>query len=99
MRSLPYVASGVTINRIEVWVTNKRGNYDDARNIVALSDLGEHSAQHVLNPAWSVDAGARTPHNKANNLYETLVGSYKIATNWSSYTGEILPLSEYKEES
>jgi hypothetical protein len=30
---------------------------------------------------------------------ETLVGSYKIATNWSSYTGEILPLSEYKEES
>ena len=30
---------------------------------------------------------------------ETLVGSYKIATNWSAYTGEILPLSEYKEES
>ena len=76
MQSLPYIASGVTINRIEVWVTNKRGNYDEARNIVALSDLGENNAQHVLNTAWSVDASARTPHNKANSLYETLVGSY-----------------------
>ena len=76
MQALPYIASGVTINRIEVWVTNKRGNYDDARNIVALADLGEHNAQHVLNSAWSVDAGARTPYNKANSLYETLVNGH-----------------------
>ena len=72
MESLPYIAGGVTINRIEVWVTNKRGNYDQARNIVALADLGEHTEEHIQNAAWSVNANARTPYNKANTLYETL---------------------------
>ena len=71
MQSLPYIASGVTINRIEVWVTNKRGNFDQARNIVALTDLGEHDAQHIQNTTWTT-AGARVPNNKANSLYETL---------------------------
>ena len=73
MAALPYVASGVTINRIEVWVTNKRGNYDEARNIVALADLGEADPMHVLNSAWTTAAGVRTPYNKANLLYRTLV--------------------------
>ena len=73
MAALPYVASGVTINRIEVWVTNKRGNYDEARNIVALADLGEADPMHVLNSAWTTAAGVRTPYNKANSLYRTLV--------------------------
>lgn len=72
MQSLPYIASGVTINRIEVWVTNKRGNYDQARNIVALADLGENEQQHILNPSITAEAGARLPYNKANSLYQTL---------------------------
>ena len=75
MEALPYIASGVTINRIEVWVTNKRGNYDQARNIVALVDLGENDPVHVLNPQWAANRD-RAPHNKANSLYETLTGSY-----------------------
>ncbi len=74
MRTLPYVAGGVTINRIEVWVTNKRGTYDQARNIVALADLGENDAAHIQNSAW-VASGARTPYNKANTLYETLASN------------------------
>ena len=72
MQSLPYIASGVTINRIEVWVTNKRGNYDQARNIVALTDLGENDQRHILNSSITVEAGARLPYNKANSLYQTL---------------------------
>lgn len=75
MTALPYIASGVTINRIEVWVTNKRGNYDQARNIVALADLGEYDSGHVLNPAWQT-TGAKNPYNKANSLYETLTQSH-----------------------
>lgn len=75
MESLPYVASGVTINRIEVWVTNKRGNYDQARNIVAFTDLGEYDPDHVLNNTWNT-YGGRTPYNKANSLYETLTQGY-----------------------
>ena len=75
MEALPYIASGVTINRIEVWVTNKRGNYDQARNIVAFADLGEYDAEHVLNNQWATK-GERVPYNKANSLYETLTQSY-----------------------
>ena len=40
MSKLPVLTSGVTINRVEVWITNKRANYDQARNIVAFMDLG-----------------------------------------------------------
>ena len=72
MKALPYIASGVTINRIEVWVTNKRANYDEARNIVALTDLGEYDPRHIQDAQWTAVAGARTPYNKANTLYETL---------------------------
>ena len=72
MSQLPYIASSITINRIEVWVTNKRGNYDQARNIVALADLGESDGAHILNPTWAPAAGARSPYNKANTMYETL---------------------------
>ena len=75
MEALPYVASGVTINRIEVWITNKRGNYDQARNIVAFSDLGEYDPDHILNDRWNT-IGAKTPYNKANSLYETLTQNY-----------------------
>ena len=72
MKSLPYIASGVTINRIEVWVTNKRANYDEARNIVALTDLGEYDPAHIQDARWTAVVGARTPYNKANTLYEQL---------------------------
>ncbi len=72
MLAMPYVASGVTINRIEVWVTNKRGNYDQSRNIVALTDLGEYDPAHIQGSGWTTEPGARTPYNKANTLYQTL---------------------------
>ncbi len=67
MKALPYVASGITINKIEVWITNKRGNYDQARNIAAFVDLGE-SGTHIYNPAW-ITAGTQAPGNNANKLY------------------------------
>ena len=41
LSNLPIVNSGININKIEVWVTNKSGNYTDARNVVAFTDLGE----------------------------------------------------------
>ena len=80
MSQLPYIASSVTINRIEVWITNKRGNYDQARNIVALTDLGEHSAEHILNPLWK-PAGSICPDNKANDLYNTITQGHPDIRN------------------
>lgn len=71
LSSLPYVRSAVKINRIEVWVTNKRGRYDDARNVVAFADLGD--ARRVHNPSINITSGgALHPRNSANDLYSTL---------------------------
>jgi len=70
MQTAPYIASGFTINKIEVWITNKRGNYEQARNIVAFTDLGE-SVTHTQNEAWMGSVNA-APDNSANDLYSTV---------------------------
>ncbi len=73
MQALPYVASGVTINRIEVWVTNKRGSYDQARNIIALTDLGEPLKEHIMRPEkWYSGVADEKPSNNSNTLYSAL---------------------------
>jgi cell surface protein SprA len=71
LSKLPYIKSGVKINRIEVWITNKRGVYNEARNIVAFADLGEYS--HISNPTIAASGGTDLPNNYANNLYDKLV--------------------------
>ncbi|WP_372640442.1 cell surface protein SprA [Ancylomarina sp.] len=45
MAKLPVVSSAVTINKIEVWITNKNSNFEDSRNFVGLVDLGENYPQ------------------------------------------------------
>jgi len=72
MSKLPFISSGITINRVEVWVTNKRGNYDQARNIVAFMDLAETDS--IDNPHWTVTppATSKLPLNKANSLYSEI---------------------------
>ena len=70
METVPYIASGVQITKIEVWITNKRGTYDQARNIVAFVDLGENS-RHTHNRAWD-RLGKTVPDNTTNSLYETV---------------------------
>ncbi len=77
MASLPYIASGVTINKVEVWITNKRNNFEQARNIIALTDLGENRPDHVMNTAWTT-SGSQTPHNKANSLYATITADPSV---------------------
>lgn len=67
MASVPYISSGVTITKVEVWVTNKKGDYNEARNIVAFSDLGE-AMPHMLNTNWS-GTTQMVPDNKTNGLY------------------------------
>lgn len=71
LASLPYIRSAIKINRIEVWVTNKRGTYNDSRNVVALADLGE--GQRVHSSHITLTSGSSyQPRNGANSLYSTL---------------------------
>ena len=41
MSTLPNLTTGIEINRVEVWITNKTGTTSNTRNIIALTDLGD----------------------------------------------------------
>ena len=91
MAQLPNILSGITISRIEVWVTNKRGNYDNPRNIVALADLGE--AFRMGNSVWGGSGNASSPMsvenlpaNGANTQYLEMVSTYAAARNITQVT-------------
>ena len=78
MRSLPNLTSGVKINRVEIWVTNKTGTTANTRNIIALTDLGENRA--VSNQVWGV-TGQPVPSNAANSEYSSMTSQYVAARN------------------
>ena len=73
MAQLPTIMSGVVITRIELWVTNKTSNYDNPRNVVAFTDLGEPS--RICNPMWT-PTGEHMPNNTSNSLYYQMVNTY-----------------------
>lgn len=78
MEQLPNIVSGFSIGRVEVWVTNKRGNYDNPRNIVAFTDMAEGDPSHISNPNWAAITGPNSaPQNGANDLYSQMVSSYQ----------------------
>ena len=73
MSQLPTILSGVTINRIEVWVTNKTSDYNNPRNIVAFTDIAEN--RRISNSMWS-GSGMQLPANESNNLYSQMNSTY-----------------------
>lgn len=83
MAQLPNITSGIKINRIEVWVTNKTGATTNTRNIIAFTDLGE--SEHISNPMWAGN-GQSNPQNASNNLYNTITTTYAAARDISLAT-------------
>jgi cell surface protein SprA len=80
LKNMPVVSSGINIERIEVWITNKTTRFEEAnnRNIVAFMDLAEN-ASHIYNevPEFQAPPGAeRFPANSANNMYDQLITTY-----------------------
>lgn len=96
--SLPYIKSGVTLNRIEVWVTNK-SNFNQARNVVGFADLGEKN--HIHNSMWTAVAAGDMPQNNANNLYSTINSTYSAARNinkvTSTFSGVLTSGQDYEK--
>ncbi len=76
--TLPNITSGVTINRIEIWVTNTGGATENTRNIVGFVDIGERNK--ISNGIWN-GSGPANPSNASNDLYSTIVGLYSEARN------------------
>ncbi len=83
LKNLPVVKSNVTINKIEVWVTNKSSNFTQSRNILAFMDLGEHDP-NIYNKigAFQSTSGLTYPEtvypfNGANGLYKQMTETYQ----------------------
>lgn len=82
----PIVASPITVTKIEVYVTNRTNQFDQARNIAGFADLGEDTS-HVYRPNTrnfgnpyniqdSIGTNATTPRNTRNSLntlYQNLI--------------------------
>ena len=75
LASLPTVTSDINITKIEVWVTNTNSNYENCRNIVAFTDLGEGKDEwiynhHKVHPyAYT---GEAFPSDSINDLVENM---------------------------
>ena len=76
MKKLPNLVTGVTINRVEIWVTNKTGTTTNTRNIIALTDLGE--TEKLSNPMWTA-GGTKVPSNQANTEYTAMTNQFAAA--------------------
>ncbi len=100
VKNLNTISSPVTISKVEVWVTNKRANYDQARNVVAFADLAEHNK--ILNTAVVSPSGAQAiPYNNTNTLYNTInqqfTGARDISTVNQALGGTFVNGTEYEE--
>lgn len=84
MSALPIINTPIVITKVEVYVLNQTGGSEQTRNVVALEDLGEDSANvHPSFKSWFgnpnsclsnqtyavYDSAGVIPHNGANSLY------------------------------
>jgi cell surface protein SprA len=86
MTSLPNLTTGITINRVEIWVTNKTGTTSNTRNIIALTDLGENTT--ISNNLWNL-TGSPVPANAANSEYSSMVNNYNAARDIDQTTSTL----------
>ena len=84
-------SSPITINSVEVWVTNKSNDLD-GRNILAFQDLGEHDP-YIDNDVSQFQETAGLaypknifPNNDANGLYSAMSTTYSDVRDISNVT-------------
>ena len=88
MSSSPFVTSGVQINRVEVYVTNRNNTTDNLRNMTCFTDLGE---ARPFNRKVNSNSGRDSlASNNSNDLYNTLKGSPTARIGDTSYTSKSL---------
>ena len=99
LENLPYVNSGLRIQKIEVWITNKSSSTTDTRNILGLMDLGEgYNASGVANFAGRQDfirpiQGYNQPvDNATNQLYSYISQQTSGIRTYSQIAGLLAPL-------
>ena len=87
MQTLPNLTTGITITRVEVWVTNKTGSTANTRNLIGFTDLAE--SQHISNTKLWSGSGNPLPSNDANNEYSTMVNEHPAARDIDQASTEL----------
>jgi len=95
MKTLPTIASGITLKRVELWVTNKNASVQNNRNIIAFTDLGESVRRHLTNHQWAAEDGTAYPHNRANKLYQEIITNHPAARDISQATTELDAIDKF----
>ena len=73
LKNLPMITSGVTITRVEVYVTNRSQSTETLRNIAAFSDLGEARPYATENPNVQPIPNPNAPvGNESNGLFKKI---------------------------
>jgi len=94
LTSLPVVNSQVYITRIEVWITNNRAAYEENRNIVGFSDLGEDASDigspdsDITPDIFLTDGPGVYPNNNQNSLYNFAENTPGVRT-FNNVTGAL----------
>ncbi len=107
LSTLPYVNSGVRIEQIEVWITNKSSSTTDTRNLLAVTDLAEaygpdvetygsdDNGQNFIGNLLLVQPAAdrNGPADNARNaLYATITRQYDQFRTFSQITSAFASL-------
>lgn len=78
LKSLPVITSGITITRLEVYVTNRTNTTETLRNVVGFSDLGENQRFNGNTASLQPIRTNLPADNAANGLYAKLKATEAI---------------------
>ena len=98
LQDLPIIKSAVTINKIEVWVTNKSSRFQESRNILALLDLGEKGTNRQNQTIQEFGDTPQSfpfntyPGNEINGVYKEMTTTYSGVRTISRITDVLSPL-------
>ncbi len=95
LANLPFVNSPINITNVEVWITNRSGNFNEARNVIAFLDLGETGSNISNTGLWS-GSPQGLPANDANNLYGEMTTTYSGIRNINQVASIFAPLEAMK---
>ena len=100
LQELPIIRSSVTINKIEVWVTNKSSRFQESRNLLALMDLGERGTNKQNQTIGSFgDTPGQSfpfntyPWNDINGIYKEMNSTYSGVRTISRITDVLSTLA------
>lgn len=72
LRNYPFINNNIQITRLEIWITNRQNQTQDARNIVAIQDIGEADPTNIgldFPPSGFINNPASSfPDNRNNDF-------------------------------